>query len=229
MRLFLFDIDGTLITASGAGRVALGQALAAVYGTAGPIEEYDLRGKTDPQIVFDLMRAAGIGEGVIRGLLPTFFDAYPRFLERVVADGHRIHLMPGVEEVVRGLSVRQDCLVGLLTGNIEPGARIKLRPTGLLPLFLVGAFGSDHADRRRLPIIARQRAQALTGQDIPFEQITVIGDTPLDIDCARACGTRAVAVATGHHPTDELAACGPDLVFPDFSDSQAVLLALTLK
>ncbi len=227
MRLFLFDIDGTLVTAHGAGRIALTQALQAVYGTAGSWETYDFRGKTDPQIVVDLLRAAGLPDALIRPRLEACFDAYVQNLEALIADGHPIQVMPGMPEVLRGLSSRTDAMVGLLTGNIERGARAKLRPTGLLRLFRVGAFGSDDVDRRRLPAIARVRARALVGHDFPFDHVSIIGDTPLDVDCARACGARAVAVATGQHPSEELATCAPDLLFPDFADVDAALLALT--
>lgn len=227
MRLFLFDIDGTLVTAHGAGRLALTRALETVYGTAGPVQHYDFRGKTDPQIVWDLMRGAGIPTEVIQARIEACFDTYVRYLEGLIADGHPVQVMPGIAEVVNALSSRGDALVGLLTGNIERGARAKLRPTGLLPLFRVGAFGSDATDRQRLPAIARRRARSLVGRELPFERLTIIGDTPLDVDCARACGAQAVAVATGHHSAVELAACAPDLLFADFSDVDAVLLALT--
>ena len=130
-------------------------------------------------------------------------------------------------EVLRRLSARDDALIGLLTGNIEEGARVKLRPTGLWPLFRVGAFGSDDADRRRLPAIACARARAMTGRDFPFERVTIIGDTPLDVDCARACGARAVVVATGLYPAEALAACGPDVLFSDLAQVDRVLDALT--
>ena len=226
MRLFLFDIDGTLVSAGGAGRLALGRALDEVYGARGPIEHYDFRGRTDPRIVFDLLGAAGWGEGDVRARLDACFAAYVRELDAMIADGTRVRLMPGVADVVRALSGRQDALVGLLTGNIEAGARVKLRPTGLWPLFRVGAFGSDDPDRRRLPAVACARARAVLGQDVPFERVTIIGDTPLDVDCARACGAVAVAVATGHHPAPELAACEPDLLFEDFSGVDDVVHAL---
>ena len=127
---------------------------------------------------------------------------------------------------VSALSAREDTLVGLLTGNIEPGARVKLRPTGLWPFFRVGAFGSDDHDRRRLPAIACGRVRALIGHEIPFERVTIIGDTPLDVDCARGCGAVAVAVATGNYPQPELAACGTDLLFGEFSDVGRVVQAL---
>lgn len=227
MRLFLFDIDGTLVTARGAGRLALRRALEAVYGTAGPIDRYDFRGRTDQRIVFDLLTEVGLPDAVIRERLARCFDAYVEELERQIGDGGRVRVLPGVAEIVRTLSTRDDTLVGLLTGNIEAGARVKLRPTGLWPLFKVGAFGSDHTDRRCLPEVACVRAHALLGRVVPFDRVTIIGDTPLDVDCARACGAVAVAVATGQHPADELAGCAPDLLFSDFSDVTTVLAALT--
>jgi phosphoglycolate phosphatase-like HAD superfamily hydrolase len=227
VRLFLFDIDGTLVTARGAGRTALGQALTQTYGTAGEIDRYDFRGKTDPRIVLDLMRGAGLADDVIEARMPACFDAYVVHLERQIGDGSRVTILPGVADVVQALAARDDALVGLLTGNIEAGARVKLRATGLFPLFRVGAYGSDSMDRRRLPAVARERARAVAGREFPFERVTIIGDTPLDVDCARACGAQAVAVATGFHPHHELAACGPDLLFADFSDVAGALAALT--
>jgi len=116
-------------------------------------------------------------------------------------------------------------VVGLLTGNIEAGARIKLEPTGLWPLFRVAAYGSDDADRRRLPAIARERARAL-GHDFAFDKITIIGDTPHDVECARCCGATAVAVATGQHPAADLATCEPDMLFSDLADVDRVLARL---
>ena len=226
MRLFLFDVDGTLVTAGGAGRVALGRALEEVYGTVGAIDRYDFRGKTDPRIVLDLLAAAGWSEADIRARLSSCFVAYVRELDALIGDGSRVRLMPGVAEVVSALSAREDTLVGLLTGNIEPGARVKLRPTGLWPFFRVGAFGSDDHDRRRLPAIACDRVRALIGHEIPFARVTIIGDTPLDVDCARGCGAVAVAVATGNYPQPELAACRPDFLFGDFSDAGRVVQAL---
>ena len=227
MRLYLFDIDGTLVSARGAGRIALTSALVKTFGTAGAVDTYDFRGKTDPRIVLDLMQAAGVPERDIHVRLDSCFDAYVRELDALVGDGERVQVMPGIAEVVHALAARDDALVGLLTGNIEAGARVKLRSTGLWPLFRVGAFGSDDIDRRRLPAVACERARARLGQDIPFDRVVIIGDTPLDVDCARACGALAVAVATGHHRSHELSACAPDLLFTDFSDVSAVLAALT--
>lgn len=227
MRLFLFDVDGTLLTARGAGRLALTRALTEVYGMVGPIDTYDFRGRTDPRIVLDLMQAAGVPGEVVHARLGACFDAYVRELTALLADGMRVQLMPGVGDLVRRLDEREDAVVGLLTGNIEPGARVKLELTGLWPHFRVGAFGSDDIDRRRLPAVACERARQLTGREFTFDRVTIIGDTPLDVDCARACGARAVAVATGFHSKDDLVACAPDLMFTDFSDVERAIEALT--
>lgn len=226
MRLVLFDIDGTLVNAGGVGRTALARALDSVYGTVGAIERYDFRGKTDPRIVLDLLGDAGWDEMEIRAKLESCFAIYLRELDVLVGDGAPVRLLPGVAEVVRALSDRPDVVVGLLTGNIEPGARVKLRATGLWPLFRVGAFGSDDADRRRLPAVARRRTREVLGHEVAFEQVTIVGDTPLDVDCARACGAFAVAVATGRHSEDELGACRPDRIFGDLSDVERVVDAL---
>jgi len=226
MRLYLFDIDGTLVYAHRAGHTCLIQAMTALFGTAGTPDGYDWRGKTDPQIVVDLLRGALVPEPIIRARLDECFARYARCLEGVVDAGHPVDVYPGIRPLLEALSTRDDALVGLLTGNVEPGARLKLKPTGLLPFFRLGAYGSDDIDRRNLPAIARARAQALAGRPIPFSDILIIGDTPLDIDCARAAGAVAVAVATGQHSLEELSAHSPDLLFPDFSDTAAALRLL---
>jgi phosphoglycolate phosphatase-like HAD superfamily hydrolase len=226
VRLFLFDVDGTLVTARGAGRRAMTAALHEVYGTAGTIDAHDFRGTTDLKAVYEILRAGGLDDDAIGRGLERFYARYVAELEVVIGDGAAVKVMPGIPALVRALAARDDALVGLLTGNIEAGARVKLAPTGLWPFFRVGAFGSDHAERRRLPAIACERARALTGRDVPFDMVTIIGDTPLDIDCARACGAVAVAVATGFHPLGDLEAEKPDLLFADFADVDATLAAL---
>ena len=225
MRLFLFDIDGTLVSVRGAGRTAFARALEATYGTAGTIERYDFRGRTDLRIVHDLMTEAGVDVERIRAGVDDCFRTYTRELTTIIGDGARVQVLPGVAEVVRRLGARPDAVVGLLTGNIEAGARIKLEPTGLWPFFRVAAYGSDDADRRRLPAIARERARAL-GHDFAFERITIIGDTPHDVECARYCGATAVAVATGQHPAADLATCEPDMLFSDLADVDRVVARL---
>src|SRR2546428_479211 len=200
VRLFLFDVDGTLLTARGAGRAAFKEALKRTFGTAEGLDAYDLRGKTDQRVVWDVLTAAGVPREEIEARVGACFEAYLGELETILGDGSAIQIMPGIRELVPALSARPDAVVGLLTGNIEAGARLKLRPTGLLEHFRVGAFGSDHIDRRCLPSIARERAGRLVGHDFDFERVTIIGDTPHDVDCARACGAVAVVVATGGWP-----------------------------
>ncbi len=227
-RVVLFDVDGTLIYAHGAGHRALVEAMEAVFGTAGPHKEYDWRGKTDPLIARELLRLAGVPKKkVTRASLRTCFAEYVQRLEAILVNGQPVDILPGIGELLPRLAERQDILIGLLTGNVEQGAHAKLRPTGLLPFFRIGAYGSDAWERRRLPAIARRRARFLTGVEIPFSALTIIGDTPLDVDCAHACGAKAVAIATGQHSTEDLAACLPDLLFPDFSTVDAALEALT--
>lgn len=224
MRLYLFDVDGTLVSTKGAGRRAMGRALLEVYGTSGSYETYDMRGKTDLRIVFDLMGAAGIPERLVAERLSDFFSRYAETLRAELRGG--VELLPGIAELVRRLAESPETLLGLLTGNSEAGARIKLAPTGLLSYFKIGAYGSDDADRTKLPALAARRAEALLGEPVHPRRMVVIGDTPLDIQCARAFGACAVAVATGQHRMEELAAHTPDALFRDFSDLPRVLATL---
>jgi phosphoglycolate phosphatase-like HAD superfamily hydrolase len=226
MKLVLFDIDGTLITSRGAGRRAMRIAFERVFGTAGGIDRYDLRGRTDTRIVHDVMGAEGWEPARVSERLDDFFEAYLGGLVAEIGDGQGVMMLPGVAEVVERLAESSEVALGLVTGNIEQGARIKLQPTGLWPRFRVGAYGSDHMDRRRLPSLAARRAHALLGREFPPPDVVVIGDTPHDVDCARACGAVAVAVATGQYPREALLADRPDHFFEDLSDTDRVLRAL---
>jgi len=226
VKLVLFDVDGTILSAQGAGRRALSRALEQIYGTAGAIDGYDFRGRTDPRIVLDLMCGAGLGADAVRDAMDACFEAYARALTEEIGDGQRVRVLPGVADLVGRLAAMPSVTLGLVTGNIEEGARIKLLPTGLWPRFRTGAYGSDHADRRQLPSLAARRAHALTGHAFRPEDVLVLGDTPLDIECARAFGAVAVAVATGQHSREELAAERPDLLFDSFADVEAAMAAL---
>jgi phosphoglycolate phosphatase len=226
MRLLLFDVDGTLITTDGAGRRALACALEMVFGTSGQLASYDLRGKTDPRIILDVLGAVGLDSAAVRDRLDDCFEAYARALAEEIGDGRRVSTLPGIAELTGHLVRRNDVVLGLVTGNIEEGARLKLTPTGLWPCFRTGAFGSDHVDRRCLPSLAARRAHAVTGHAFAPSDVVVIGDTPWDIDCARAFGARAIAVATGNYPRIELAMHGPDLLFDSFAEVDRALAAL---
>jgi phosphoglycolate phosphatase len=226
VKLVLFDIDGTLITSRGAGRRAMRTAFERVFGTAGGIDQYDLRGRTDTRIVHDVMGAEGWEASRVKERLDDFFEAYVAGLTAEIGDGRDVITLPGVAAIVARLDQAAGVALGLVTGNIEEGARIKLAPTGLWPRFQVGAYGSDHMDRRRLPSLAARRAHALLGTAFDPADVIVIGDTPHDIDCARAFGAVAVAVATGQYPREDLLADRPDHFFEDLSDTDRVLAAL---
>jgi phosphoglycolate phosphatase-like HAD superfamily hydrolase len=225
VRLLLFDVDGTLLLARGAGKRALARALEEVFGTAGELGAYDLRGKTDLRVVHDVMEGAGVPRGVVASEIARCFRAYARHLREEIGDGRGVRVLPGVPGLLGRLR-DAGALLALLTGNTEDGARIKLGPTGLLPLFQTGAYGSDDPDRRCLAPLAAGRAQALSGRAFSPREVVVVGDTPHDVDCARAFGAVAVAVATGGVSRNDLAAASPDLLFDDFADFERAAPAI---
>lgn len=201
VRLWLFDIDGTLVDTGGAGMRALQDAAAACFGARGP--ELDLAGSTDSGIVHDLFRH--FGREVDAAATAGFFAAYLERLEfHLAGGGFPGRVLPGVVAMLDLLSSRGDVTVGLLTGNIEGGARAKMRHYGLDHHFGFGAYGCDHADRNRLGPVALERAAAHAGRRFSPEETLVIGDTPKDIACARALGARCLAVSTGAVPAGRL-------------------------
>jgi phosphoglycolate phosphatase len=226
-RLLLFDIDGTLLTTNGAARRAFHRALLEVYRTAGPIGTHAFDGKTDPQIARELLALAGLsGPSVDRGL-PVLWNCYLRRLaEELEGEDHGACALAGVHALLDALARRPEPVLGLLTGNLEAGAALKLSAVDLGGRFAFGAYGSDHEERSGLPAIAVARARAVTGQDFRGRHIVVIGDTPHDIVCGSSLGVRAVGVATGSFSQDELREAGADAVLPDLTDTDAVLQVL---
>ena len=224
MRLVLFDIDGTLLDSSGMGRASMQRALAEVFGSAGhPSYRYD--GKTDKQIVRDTMRLEGHSDEHIDARMEKLIDLYLDGLRTGVKSG-KFHVRPlaGVVELLDVLEAREDVVLGLLTGNVEPGARVKLSAAGIDPdRFRVNAFGSDHEHRPELPAIAQRRASETLGLDIAGDRVIVIGDTPADIACGRSLGARAIGVASGHYTVEELAAHDPYAVVPSLADTEKLL------
>lgn len=224
MRLVLFDIDGTLLRSDGAGRRAINRALREVFGSTGP-SDYWLDGKTDPQIVRDLMRLDGHDDARIDSDMRRLLERYVDCLhEELMAPGFRARPLPGVPELLDTLDRHADVVIGLLTGNIEPGARAKLRAVGIDPSrFRVGAFGSDRELRPELPAIAQQRALDQLGLHVEGSAMVVIGDTPADVNCGKSLGARAIGVATGRYSVGELMEHAPVAVFEDLSATDAVL------
>jgi len=226
-RLVLFDIDGTLLLTDGAGRRAISRALIEIFGDTGPAD-HRFDGKTDPQIVRELMRVVGHEDDHIDARMLELFERYVVCLREELRDPeHQATPLPGVTKLLAALSKRDDVALGLLTGNLAEGARAKLEAVGIDPnMFVVGAYGSDHELRPQLPAIAQRRAREALGIDVRGSDVVVIGDTPADVECGRGIRARAIGVATGHYSADVLAAHGAAAVFPDLLDTEAVVRAI---
>jgi phosphoglycolate phosphatase-like HAD superfamily hydrolase len=219
MHVCLFDIDGTLISSGGAGKAALEMALATEFGVTHTIEKLQLSGRSDRAIILDMFRLSAVDNRPEHW--QRLIAAYLRHLPGCLAS-HNGRVLPGIAALLDELR-RRNILVGLLTGNLRAGAKVKLGHFGLHEHFAFGGFGDHHLDRDDIAREALTEVkQRLNGQHSP-DRIWVIGDTPLDIRCARAIGARAVAVATGWHSLDELSAHGPDLLVHDLSDATALL------
>jgi phosphoglycolate phosphatase len=224
MRIVLFDIDGTILRSGGVGRIAMERALTSIFGSPGS-SEYHYDGKTDKQIVRETMRGEGLTDDEIDARMPELLDRYLHGLHSELASGERaVHVFPGVREILDELERKENVVLGLLTGNIEPGARAKLGAAGIdIERFRVNAFGSDHEHRPELPAVAQRRAKDLLGRDIQGDRLIVIGDTPADIRCGESIGARAIGVATGRYTVEELASHGAYAVFETLADTDAVL------
>lgn len=218
-QVVLFDIDGTLITSGRAGARGMNAAFLALHGVANALNGVSLAGRTDHAIVSDVLRA--IGHPPTPQAVRVLRDAYLEHLPREMAVPHPDNrVLPGVLAVLDMLSTRDDIAVGLLTGNFHGGAAIKLGHFDLWRRFAFGAFGDDHVDRRDLVPIALTAA-ARAGAEVSASHVVVIGDTPLDIDCARHHRVRSVGVATGMY--DRAALADADLVLDTFEDTQALM------
>jgi phosphoglycolate phosphatase-like HAD superfamily hydrolase len=227
MKLVLFDIDGTILLTDGAGKRAIHRALREVFGSTGP-DDHQFGGKTDPQIVRELMRLEGHEDPHIDTHMPRLLAKYVAYLEEeLAATAANVETMPGIHALLDALDRRDDAIVGLLTGNLVDGAKAKLASAGIaFDRFKVGAFGSDHEARGALPAVAQRRTSDELGVDIHGSDVVVIGDTPADIHCGQSIGARAIAVATGFYTAEALREHRPAAVFEDLSDTAAVIDAI---
>jgi phosphoglycolate phosphatase len=222
MHVCLFDIDGTLLNSGGAGKVAIETALVEDFGVTLRTQVV-YSGRTDRAIARDLLRFHDIVETPEHR--QRLVDGYLRRLPEALAS-HNGHVLPGIAALLQVLLERDDVAVGLLTGNIRAGAEVKLGHFGLFEHFAFGGFGDHHFERDDVAREALAVIHELHGTGVDTESIWVIGDTPLDVQCARAIGARAVAVATGWHTLDQLRATEPDLLVADLSDHSPLLRLL---
>jgi phosphoglycolate phosphatase-like HAD superfamily hydrolase len=219
IRLVLFDIDGTLVHTGGAGVKAFAKVFATEFGAVDHFERLKFAGRTDLSLVrefFEYHRIEASPENFGR-----FFERYVFWLDHILSQS-KTKACPGIREFIRDLkTVAPPPLLGLLTGNIRLGAEIKLRHFDLWKEFQTGAFADDHEDRAQIAAVARERAGRILGGTLPGNQVLVIGDTPLDIRCARAIGAKVLAVATGGATLEELQRHQPDWATADLTRVRA--------
>ena len=222
-RLLLFDIDGTLIHSGGAGMRALKSAFKERFGVADDLHDIEIAGMTDSGIVVSILKKNDIP--ATNENVGAFLDSYVHFLS-LELPRRKGKLLPGVLDLLEKLKSRPHLVLGLLTGNVSRGARLKLEHYGVWHFFEFGAFADDHQDRNRLGSFARARAKEKHGREFSPSQIDVIGDTPRDIACGKAIGARTIAVATGTWSREELAKYQPDFLIDDLSDVEGLIHTL---
>lgn len=220
MNVLLFDIDGTLIHSGGSGTAALREAMRTAFAVAQPTDSIAVHGRTDRAITRDLLAFHRIAD------IPEHWDrfriAYLQHLPRLLAE-RQGQVLPGVVELLEHLRDRDDCAMGLLTGNTREGARIKLRHYGLDHFFDFGAYGDDHPERDDVARSALALLQRRFIGGVDLKHVWVIGDTPSDVRCGRAIGARCLAVATGNHSRTELASAEPDYLAENLADRESIL------
>ena len=219
----LFDIDGTLLNSGGAGQHAMEQALAEVFGVSGPYHEIPAAGRTDWAITRDLFAFHNLN--VTEEQWQRFLAAYLAHLPVSMRTMNGV-VLPGVLNLLQELSSRDDVVLGLLTGNLEVGARLKLRHFDIHHFFHFGGYGDVHLHRDDVARLAHAAANKhLQGNLIP-DRVWVIGDTPADVQCGRAIGAKVLAVSTGIHSIEQLRATEPDALWESLADHSAVLCTL---
>lgn len=219
MRVFLFDIDGTLVSTGGAGKAALDEAFTTEFRIP-QSHDVPLSGRTDRGIARNLFELHGLEDSEENWA--RFRAAYLRHLPQELPR-RKGTVLPGVSAILNLLREREDVAIGLLTGNVPEGARIKLEHYGIYHHFAFGGFGDRHGHRDDVAREALAAARAHVSRPLAEDRVWVIGDTPLDVSCARSIGARVVAVATGQFTSAELAGASPDVLLEDLSDT-AVLV-----
>ena len=222
-RLLLFDIDGTLVSTAGAGMESLTIVIEKRYGARDDLHDIEIAGKTDVNIAADILRKYHVDPTPEN--VAAFLDEYVANLPQLLPKLNG-RVLPGISEILRRMKARPDRVLGLLTGNVERGAQLKLSRYGIWDFFEFGAFADDHHDRNELGQFARKRAMEKHGHDFAAAQIDVIGDTGHDIACGKAFGARTIAVATGSWSRQKLSTHQPDFLFDDFANVDEVIHTL---
>jgi phosphoglycolate phosphatase-like HAD superfamily hydrolase len=222
-RLLLFDIDSTLISSVGAGIEALKRVIEKHHGVKDDLHDIEIAGRTDSGIVMAILRKYHIDPS--KENVSAFLDEYLIYLAELLPKLHG-HVLPGMLEILTRMKAKPDRVLGLLTGNLERGAKLKLTRYGLWDFFEFGAFADDHHDRNELGAFARARAAEKHGHAFEAALIDVIGDTGHDIACGKAFGARTIAVATGSWSREKLSTYQPDFLFDDLGNVDEVIRTL---
>ena len=219
-KLLLFDIDGTILSAHDAPRKAMSSVLAKRYIDFRYDRDYDFSGRTDPQIVEHLLRFDGreCTEPIIEEILHEFCLE----LAKEINNGQTPVLYPGIPDLIRTLHDLDGVFLGLVTGNVSEGARIKLEAARLNDYFSIGGFGDDSKDRNELPPIATKRAESHFQKCFEAEDIWIIGDSIYDVECAQKNNLRCLAVGTGKTSNEKLKSANPEFYVNDLSDVAAI-------
>lgn len=224
-KILLFDIDGTLLLSGGAGKTALEKAVEELFGFQNAWGGMIPDGKTDPMIIDEILTPL-MGAPLPSEAYAKLCDRYHDYFETEISQAEKFHLMPGIEPLLNELSRRPALALGIATGNFKRAAEMKLGRGGLTGYFAFGGFACDAAARAELTRIGYERGKIFCGQEIPPNDVIVIGDTIHDIRAGRSLGAETVAVCTGSTPKAALLAQEPDYLFDDLTDITAFLRIL---
>ena len=217
MNLLLFDIDGTLIHSFGAGQKAADLAFESAFGVKDGLGDIRTDGLTDP-IILNKMFQRSFARNYEPVESELFYEKYLYFLDQQLSSSNKVDVLPGVFDLLEDLIEREDSVLGLGTGNIEQGAWIKLDYAGLKKYFTFGGFGSDADSRDELIRVGINKGKDILEDGSSYDNILVIGDTPLDIINGKAAGAKTVGVATGHYNIDDLKEYKPDILLNDLTE-----------
>ncbi|HEX8826118.1 MAG TPA: HAD family hydrolase [Archangium sp.] len=224
--VLLFDIDGTLVTTGGAGRRSMEQAFESLHGRRDACDSFSMSGMTDRAIVRKGLEVIGAStsQEAITAVIDAYLASLAEEVQRVQDRDYRLH--PGMREAVEAAHSREGFAVGLGTGNVRQGARVKLERVRIYDRFSFGGFGCDHEDRTELIRHGARSGASLLGVPVEACRVVVIGDTPKDVAAAKGIGATCIAVGTGNFTPDALLSCGADYAFADFSAPEALAALL---